>query len=106
MFPDFFPVSEVVGKIVSGLNFDGKVKVMDFIVLDGTIGVDNQIFRVLGCIKNYRTGGLFYNYETNYFKMFLSSCVLIELIDVDSLVNDDDVTFIMYCGLDFLLALS
>lgn len=101
--PDPFPVPEAVGKIVPGLNLDGKVKATDFTAPDGTTGVDNQIFRALGCIKNYRTGGPLYNYETNYFKMFLSSRVLIELTDVDSLVNDDDVTLTTYRGLDPLV---
>ena len=100
---DPYPVPEAVGKIVPGLNLDGKVKPTDFTSPDGRPGVDNQIFRALGCIKNYRTGGPLWNYETAYFKTFPAGRVLIELTDVDSLVNDDDVTLTTYRGLDPLV---
>ena len=102
--PDPYPVPEAVGKIVPGLNLDGKVKPTDFTSPDGTPGVDNQMFRAVGCIKNYRTGGPLFGYETSYFKMFPPGRVLIELTDVDSLVNDDDVTLTTYRGLDPLVS--
>ena len=101
--PEPYPIPAAVGKIAPGLNLDGKVKPTDFTSPDGRQGVDNQMFRVLGCIKNYRTGGPLWNYDTEYFKDKFPARILIELTDVDSLVNDNDVTLTTYRGLDPLV---
>ena len=101
--PEPFPVPAAVGKIAPGFNLDGKVKPADFTSPQGVPGVDNQMFRALGCIKNYRTGGPLYNYDTEYSKKGTAARLMIELTDVDSLVNDDDVTLTTYRGQDPLM---
>jgi len=101
--PEPFPVPAAEGKIVPGLNLDGKVKPTDFTSPEGVTGVDNQMFRAIGCIKNYRTGATLLGYERDYFKNNLIGRVMLELTDVDSLINDDDVTLTTYRGLDPLV---
>ena len=101
--PDRFPYPIAQGNTAPGFNLDGKVKPTDLTSPDGTPGIDNQMFRALACIKNYRTGGPLYQYDTEYSKRNISARLLIELTDVDSLVNDDDVTLTTYRGRDPLV---
>jgi len=96
--PEPFPVTEAGGKIAPGLNLDGKIKPADFTSQDGVPGIDNQMFRASGCIKNYRNGATLLGYDRD--KLGQNSRVLIELTDVDSLLNDDDVTLTTYRGQD------
>src|SRR5262249_22513342 len=84
-------------------NLDGKTKPNDFTSPDGTPGIDNQMYRVIGCINNYRSAGSVLNFDHIFFKSHNINRVLIELTDVDSLINDDDVTVSMYRGRDPLL---
>jgi hypothetical protein len=100
---EIFEFKEAGGKVAPGINLDGKVGPNDFTDPDGEKGVDNQLFRAIGCVNNYRD-----NYELNIittkwrtqhnFNRFL-----FVLTDVDSLVNDDDVTLTTYRGLDKLV---
>ena len=103
--PDRFPFYEAQGKYSTGLNLDGKVGPNDFTSPDGEKGIDNQLFRAIGCVENYRppegTTTFYANkaiMEERYNRM------LIELTGVDNLVNDGDVTVTMYRGLDELVA--
>ena len=103
--PDRFPFYEAQGKYSTGLNLDGKVGPNDFTTPDGEPGVDNQLFRAIGCVENYRppegTTTFYANkaiMEERYNRM------LIELTGVENLVNDSDVTVTMYRGLDELVA--
>jgi hypothetical protein len=101
--PEPFEFKEATGKIAPGLNLDGKIGPNDFTSPDGEKGIDNQLFRAIGCINNYRD-----NFELNIittkwrtensFNRFL-----IVLTDVDDLTNDDDVTVTTYRGLDKLM---
>lgn len=100
---DPFAFSEASGKTGIGLNLDGKVKPTDFTSPDGKPGIDNQLYRVIGCIRNYRAGSTYYIIEHNYFRKMRINRIMIELTDVDSLVNDDDVTLTTYRGLDDLM---
>src|SRR5690606_31594025 len=52
-----FPFHEAVGPSY-GLNLDGKVGPNDFTHPDGTPGIDNQLYRAIGCLNGYRTDGL------------------------------------------------
>lgn len=103
--PDRFPFYEAKGKYSTGLNLDGKVGPNDFTTPDGELGVDNQLFRAIGCVENYRppegTTTFYANkaiMEERYNRM------LIEITGVESLDNDNDVTVTMYRGLDELVA--
>ncbi len=91
-------------KIAKGLNLDGKVDGDDFLSPDGQKGVDNQLFRVLGCVRGYRApDGDAYFFDNNALITDRYNRWLFELTDVDSLVNDDDVTVTTYRGLDGLM---
>ena len=49
------PFYEPQSKIAIGLDLDGKNDANDFKSPDGKIaGIDNQIYRVFGCVGNYR----------------------------------------------------
>ena len=100
---DRFPFRVAGGKISVGVNLDGKVKPTDFTSPDGKAGIDNQMFRALGCVPNYRLGGSVENFEKIYHKKMNINRIMIELTDVDSLVNDDDVTITTYRGRDSLV---
>ena len=49
-----YPFYEPQGKIAIGLNLDGKIGANDFISPDGEEGIDNQLYRVTGCVAGYR----------------------------------------------------
>ena len=99
-----YPFFEAQGNIAIGLNLDRRVDADDFESPDGEEGVDNQLYRALGCIANYRgPDGTLYHFTNNYLNRYSYNRVLIELTEVDSLVNDDDVTVTTYRGLDSLM---
>ena len=45
---------QVVGRISDGLNLDGKVKDGDFVSPDGERGIDNALYRAMGCDAPFR----------------------------------------------------
>jgi hypothetical protein len=100
---DRFPFYLASGKLGVGLNLDGKVDADDFTTPDGKTGIDNQMFRALGCVPNYRLGGSVENFEKIYHKKQQINRIMIEITNVDSLVNDDEVTVTTYRGLDNLM---
>ena len=107
-FPDTseepFTFKDAGGKVSFGMNLDGKVKDSDFTSPDGAKGIDNQLFRAIGCISNYRAPeGTVYHFENEFMRRYNSNRFLIELSGVDSLVNDPDVTVKSYRGLDALI---
>lgn len=101
--PDQFEYREAGGKTAIGLDLDGKVKPTDFTSPEGKPGIDNQLFRVIGCMNNYRAEGSVLNFDKTFYKSMQFDRILVELTDVDSLINDDDVTITTYRGLDRLL---
>jgi len=108
-FPDLseepFPFKEAGGKISYGMNLDGKVGPEDFTDPDGVRGVDNQLFRAIGCVSQYRApSNLIYFFENKYLGQYNQNRFMFEISGVESLVNDDDVTVTTYRGLDDLLA--
>lgn len=99
-----FTFKDAGGKISYGMDLDGKVKDTDFTSPDGAKGVDNQMYRAMGCISNYRAPeGTIYHFENEYLRRYNTNRFMIELSGVDSLVNDDDVTINSYRGMDQLL---
>lgn len=99
-----YPFLEVVGKTSRGLNLDGKTDLNDFISPEGEEGIDNQLYRAIGCIANFRgPDGTAYHFENNYMQRYNYNRLLIELSGVDNLTNDDDVIVTTYRGLDGLL---
>lgn len=100
--PDEFEFKEAVSKVAPGVNLDGKVGDTDFTSPDGEAGIDNQFYRMLGCIEDYRPGGSLYHFNNLYMKKAYSR-ILVELSNVDDLTNDDDVTVTVDRGIDPLL---
>ena len=100
-----YPFYEVAGKIALGLNLDGKNDSNDFSSPDGEQGGDNQLYRVLGCVLGYRgPDGAFYHFSNVWLQRYGVNRLMIEITDVESLVNDADVTVTTYRGLDSLLS--
>ncbi len=95
---------EVKGKVSRGLNLDGKVSAEDFVSPEGDEGIDNQLYRTIGCVANFRgPDGTAYHFENSFMQTYNFNRFVIELSGVDDIVNDDDVTVTTYRGLDFLL---
>ena len=103
--PDKFPFYEVTGKKSYGFNLDGKTDANDFVSVDGkTTGIDNELYRVIGCIVNLRPPeGATAFYANKAVMEERWNRMLLELTGVDSMLNDDAVTVTMYRGLDNLL---
>lgn len=93
---DEFPFYEAQSDISYGLNLDGAVGRNDYTSPDGEKGVDNQLYRATGCVAFFSIASL----KNDYMQRFAFDRVVIELTDIDSLVNDDDVTLTTYRGLD------
>jgi len=102
--PVNFAYREAKGPTSLGLNLDGKIGPADFTSPDGEQGVDNQLFRAIGCTRLFRTPDGTYAHFTNmWVKEFGFNRILMELTDVDSLTDDDDVTVTLYRGRDRLM---
>ncbi len=93
------------GHIAQGLNLDGKIGPNDLTSPDGQKGIDNQLYRVLGCVESFRPGfnanDFFDDAEIgtdNYNRL------LIEITGVTSLENSPHVEVTTYRGLEPLLA--
>jgi len=97
------PFHEVRSRISHGLNLDGKTGPEDFVSPAGEPGIDNQMYRALGCVDSYRTDGSLYTFENTFLVAYADARLLIELSDVDDLDNDDAVTVTTYRGMDNLL---
>ncbi len=100
---DALPFYEPQGNVSYGLNLDGEVSPNDFQNPTGEEGIDNQLFRALGCIAGYRKDGPYWFFENDFMINNGYNRWMIELSGVDDLVNDDDVTVTTYRGLDRLL---
>lgn len=97
-----FPFHEAQGPISYGLNLDGKNGPNDFQSPKGVKGIDNQLYRAMGCIRAYRTDGVIWFFATDDMYDNAYNRWMIELTGVDDLTNDDDVTVTTYRGLDEL----
>lgn len=96
------PFYEAQGTVSYGLNLDGEVSAEDFTNPAGEEGIDNQLYRALGCIAGYRKDGPYWFFENDFMINNGYNRWMIELSGVDDLVNDDDVTVTTYRGLDKL----
>jgi hypothetical protein len=103
--PDGFDFHEATGTTALGMNLDGKVDSRDFRSPDGQEGVNNQLYRALGCINSYRgpqgANDFFDNEEIgkdDYNRLIL------EVSGIDTLSDSRNVTVTIYRGRDPLLA--
>lgn len=102
--PDGFEFLEVEGELSWGLNLDGELGDNDFRHPDGTLGIDNEVYRAVGCIIGFRgPDGVEYIFQNKAILDRRYNRMMIELSDVDNLQNDDSVTITWYRGMDRLL---
>ncbi|GFE89861.1 hypothetical protein [Steroidobacter agaridevorans] len=95
---------EAQGTTAIGMNLDGKTGPRDFTSPDGEPGIDNQMYRVLGCVDNYRgPDGSYRHFIQDYMRKFNYNRFLVELTNVDDLTNDEDVAVTLYRGKDPLI---
>ncbi|MCA0201127.1 MAG: hypothetical protein LCH56_09840 [Proteobacteria bacterium] len=101
---DKLPYHHAGGKISNGINLDGKVKDGDFVNQDGEKGVDNNLYRVIGCARIYRgpDGAIFF-FATKQVRDYTFNRTMIEISEVDDLANDPDVSVTFYRGMDPLM---
>ena len=101
---DEFEFYEVEGELSWGLNLDGEVGENDFVHPDGVEGIDNEVYRAVGCIIGFRgPDGVEYIFQNKAIIDRVYNRMMIELSDVENLVNDDKVTINWYRGMDRLL---
>ena len=102
--PDGFPFHEIEGKYSYGLDLDGETGPGDFTHPDGTEGIDNQVYRAVGCIIGFRgPDGVEFIFQDKAIIDERFNRMMIELTGVDDLENDDEVTVSLYRGSDRLL---
>ncbi len=110
--PDSYddPIHKVVqspvsyGRDLDGVNSDGadteSCGGVDFTSPDGRTGVDNQLYRVMGCIDSFRrdaefAGGAMEDYHIGSYRDG-ETTTLMEITGVDDRLNDDEVTIGIY----------
>ena len=99
-----YPFHEAQGKVAIGLDLDGQTGAEDFLSPEGDEGIDNQLYRAVGCVAGYRgPDGAIYHFENTYMQRYGVNRLMFEISGVDSIVNDDDVTVTTYRGLDDLM---
>ena len=94
------PFKEPRSAISIGLDLDGKIGPNDFTSPEGEKGIDNQLYRVIGCIVGWRDEGQSRHFVKSYQQRFDYNRTMFEITDVDSLVDDSDVTVTLYRGRD------
>jgi len=102
------PLMLVEGEKSYGMDLDGKDGVatgkscphQEFTGLDGTPGVDNQLYRLLGCVYGFRSYGQFEANENENRKSNGKGMTLIEVTGVDDVRNDPDVRVTIYRAVD------
>jgi len=99
---DPFPFYEAQGPRSYGVDLDGKTGPNDYQGPEGEPGIDNQLYRAIGCIAAYRMGGVVSFFDTDDMYGNAYNRWLIELTGVDDMVNDDEVTVTTYRGLNEL----
>lgn len=99
-----FPFYPAQGSTSYGLNLDGRIDADDYLSPEGEPGVDNQLYRAIGCIPIYRgPDGAFYHFSNLFMYGNAYNRWLIELSDVQSLENDPEVSVSFSRGLDDLV---
>lgn len=107
------PLRTVQSSIAYGRNLDGRVSdgsdaencgAVNFTSPDGMPGVDNQLYRVMGCIDSFRrdaefAGGAMEDYHIGAYRDG-EITTLMEIRDVDDVYNDDEVEVGIYSSHD------
>ncbi len=105
------PMKTVKGSISYGMNLDGKVDGSatpktcshgNFTSPGGVSGIDNQMYRLLGCTYGWRDSGYIETNANGELRDTSQGVILVEISDVDDRRNDDDVVVRMYRANDVL----
>ncbi len=108
------PHTLVTGPHAFGMNLDGldssgenadSCPQLDFTSPDGSIsGIDNQLYRVMGCISSYRSDALYSSgsFEDYHVGAYYDGEVttLLQITGIDDPKNDDEVSVGVYTGMD------
>jgi hypothetical protein len=97
------PFKEAKGPTAPGLNLDNRIGPNDFTSPEGEPGIDNQMFRALGCADGWRTGGQIKISSQATVKQKDYSRWLLEITGVTDWRNDPEVQVTTYRGLDALV---
>ncbi len=112
--PELFndpPLLTAQGPIAYGMNLDGTANGaatakscahQKFTGVDGRPAVDNQLYRLLGCIYGWRSDGLVEVSANGARQTNGLGLILMEVTGVDDVRNDDDVTVAFYRSIDQL----
>ena len=101
---DGFEFYEIEGELSYGLNLDAEISSDDFVHPDGTAGIDNQVYRAVGCIIGFRgPDGVEYIFQDKAIFDGVYNRLMIEITEVDDLQNDESVIINLYRGMDSLL---
>lgn len=89
---------------VSSEGDDATCGTTDFVSPDGVQGVDNELYRVLGCVDSFRrdaefAGGAMEDYHVGSYRDG-ETTTLMEISGIDDRMNDDDVTVGVYSSAD------
>ena len=100
------PLRQAEGKVSYGMDLDGGKDApqscphQEFTGVDGAAGVDNQMFRLLGCVYGFRSFGQYEANENENRKSNGKGVTLIEVTGVDDVRNDDAVQVSFYRAID------
>ena len=84
--PDGFEFLEVEGEISWGLNLDGEVGPNDFVHPDGSPGIDNEVYRAVGCVIGFRgPDGVEFIFQNKAIVDERYNRMMVELTEVDDL---------------------
>jgi hypothetical protein len=109
LIKDPLPFRTVQTHTAIGLNLDGDTEGKGtatslphekFTSPDGEKGIDNQLYRVIGCTPGWRKGGGIEGPTNLYLKTETSARVLLEITGVQDEQNSPDVTVTIYRGTD------
>lgn len=94
------PMRVVGGKYSYGLNLDGDATGkataktcahQNFVGVDGTAGIDNQLYRLMGCVYGYRDKGYLEHHANRERQDESKGIILIDVSGVDDPRNDNAV---------------
>jgi hypothetical protein len=106
---DPLPFRAVQTKTALGLNLDGESEGKgggvsapheNFTSPDGEPGIDNQLYRVLGCVPGWRKGGMIEGVIQEYVHSEYQARFLLDISGIEDERNSPHVTVTTYRGLD------
>lgn len=106
---DPLPFRDAKGPIAIGMNLDGDLDGKGtattlphekFTSPGGERGIDNQLYRVLGCVTGWRKGGIIEGNLSQYLRSDAKARILLEITGVTDEQNSPDVTITTYRGRD------